>query len=316
MTVGIYVGNGKVALAMADSRVTMGPRQTDTAQKLTTYYGTNIHGVLFGAGRADILSAANNCLQANATSAESVSGLAECIRANWHGSQERIVTSYCDNERRNIEARAHAFGGDEASRKDFILGETRKLIEAVHQSDHDSQSDLILVGYDKSLKGVRAQGIRKNHIEQIEDLTYVIGSGTDGAHLFLTMERQGLDMSRFTEQELLLMISKGYAGANLNQGVGGQASLARINETGVEMMTDTKTILVQNIGAVYSAGLFPYSMARFAMGTILRKDADLELLVKQVAEQTSIDAQLLKTIGLDARELLTLANRKRHQITA
>ena len=60
-----------------------------------------------------------------------------------------------------------------------------------------------------------------NHLE--------IGSGSDGANLYLATRLQGIDTTHLSPEQLAFFVLNAYATSTVNQGVGGSPKLARVS---------------------------------------------------------------------------------------
>ena len=135
----------------------------------------------------------------------------------------------------------------------FIKRELVQIRKSFERNKRETASYFILVAYDQQSNKARIFYI--NSQRQIEDPKghQEIGSGMDGANLYLVSKLQGTDTRKLSEIELAFYVVNAYSLSTVNQGVGGTPRIARISKNGCNMLPTERTIALTNLSGAYLA---------------------------------------------------------------
>lgn len=259
MTVGISLTNGDVAYVITDSRVsTSSGRQSDSVNKMGEFKNKNYHGVIYGTGDAnDVLSILKNLSPAESSSKKlsSLEDLVQNIRHSYRKDAVEARKRYLAIARDEIETKAIIL--PEKDREEFVQGQTAKALEDYEKAKKDQEgTGFMVVGYDKTKKngsrirqfGIGINGYRENFSDHAE-----IGSGSDGANIYLFSKLQGIDIKTLNPEDVLFFVLNAYSLSTINQGVGGKPKIAQIEKKDRLILPKEKTLALVNLSGAYMA---------------------------------------------------------------
>ncbi len=307
MTIGIAFTNGLEAVVVTDSRVSGSGRQSDSVDKVGILEGERYAGVVFGAGSANVVYSVIRNL-------EDFSGKAldECVAAIGRfllegvDEEVRAPLVQCDK----IITTKAALIQDDSKRKEYIEKETEKAqqgVEQIFREGTHTKTSLILVAYDKNSRKLRRFSIStfgslEAHFPHIE-----IGSGSDGANMYLTTALQGLDNRTLGTNELVFFALNAHSLATINEGVGGTPNIVVVGQEGVKTLPDEKVIVLTNVSGAYMAREIETRTARELFSSIVNaQNPDY----KRVAEVVGVSETTLRSMAIPYGTWQERANRK------
>jgi hypothetical protein len=296
MTVGIAFTNGLEAIAITDSRASGSSRQTDSVNKMGDFSEEKYAGVVFGTGSASLVEGVIGNL--NGFSAENLDKFVKSVHKNYKGRIDHLDDLYLAAMLVEIEKKAHLIENED-EKKQFTRQELSKVMSEYDKSKNrfENITNFLLVGYDKEKCKVRlftldpfiSQELNSNHIE--------MGSGTDGANLYLGTKLQGIDSTKLELADLTFFALNAYATSTVNKGVGGTPKIARISKDGCEILPVEKAIALANLSGAYLSE-FPASVLSHE-STRMRFKEILDCAKPKYAK-------IAKEIGLNENTLRTM----------
>ncbi|MBI5001954.1 hypothetical protein HZC31_01065 [Candidatus Woesearchaeota archaeon] len=253
MTVGISLTNGKEAIVIADSRVSAAGRQSDSANKLDTFSCNNYAGVLFGAGYGNLVLGVLKSL-----SSFKGGSLDQFIEVVVRDHQQRVRNadcSYLEYVKGEIQKKAEVIADEEQKRR-FIYEEQHKAMENYARNKQVADTIFTVVAYDQQADKVRLFSINEASAMQNFQDHSEIGSGADGAHMYLSTKLQGVDTTQLPLQDLIFFALNAYNQATVNQGVGGTPKIAVVSKQGIKVLEYERTVALANLSGACLSG-FP-----------------------------------------------------------
>ncbi|MBS3103288.1 hypothetical protein J4458_07635 [Candidatus Woesearchaeota archaeon] len=255
MTVGIYLSNGLEAAIITDSRASGWGRQSDSnVDKMGTFSRKDYHGVIFGTGGSNLVLEVINNLQRNIGKT-----LDEFANSTFIAYKKVIDSSDEDWTRIEREHIAKKLGliANEGERKQYEQQAVRESTQKfdAYKQDTRNMTFFIIVAYDKKAKKVRQMRIDPFNVIGLSLSHYEIGSGSDGANIYLATKLQGVNDSELKASDLAFFAFNAYALATVNQGVGGTPKFAPVSKSGVRTMPQETTIALANLSGAYMSEL-------------------------------------------------------------
>jgi hypothetical protein len=310
MTVGIAFTNGLEAIAVTDSRVSGSGRQSDSVNKMGDFSGGKYSGVIFGTGSANLIEGVIRNLKSHSAN-PNLDAFVAAVHKNYKEKVDCFDNSYLDSMKIETEKKAKVIEGKE-EKKQFSEQKLRELIRDYENKKHDleNMTHFALVGYDDVKEKIRAFRldpflnieINNNHVE--------IGSGGDGANMYLSTKLQGVDSNQLTPADLAFFALNAYSTATVNQGVGGTPKIARISKEGCRIIPIEKTIALANLSGAYLSefpgSAFNKEITRETFKLILDNKADYG----KIAAELGLSENALKTNYIPYSSWQERANRK------
>lgn len=309
MTVGIAFTNGLEAIAVTDSRASGAGRQTDSVNKMGDFHNGKYAGVVFGTGSANLIEGVIKKL--SGFSAKNLDEFVEAVHRGYKGRIDKYDNSYLASMFAEIEKKAHLIG-NQAERKQFTK---RKVAELMQNYDRSKRSEnptyFVLIGYDQKKGKVRlfnldmftSSEVCVNHME--------IGSGADGANLYLGTKLPGVDSTKLTLADLTFFALNAYAAATINQGVGGTPKIARISQHGCEIVPEEKTVTLANLSGAYLSEFPGLALNHGSTRAIFKEILDsANPRYDLIAQEVGLSEDALKTIYIPSSSWQERANRK------
>lgn len=259
MTVIIASANAKEGVMLSDRQSTMGWRVANSAEKARSFTSDAYHGVLAGAGHANITAYARQQIQQLTDEQPSlerfVTGLGEEI--------QDIATQVADEE---IAARVRS-----AKKRSEILGADAEgfLRQELHgiQAQYDAIREeaagvhMLVMGWDTHNHAVRRWDLNNRMTREFFlNVGMIAGSGSDGAHNYLA--EKTLNFEKATMEEMIWETVAAHARSTMNTGVGGTPGVQLVTQQGVRTLNRAQQVCLANIAGIYSAELFPQLVSR------------------------------------------------------
>ena len=308
MSVGIAFTNGLEAIAITDSRASGSGRQTDSVDKMGEFHGDKYVGVVFGTGIGNLIEGVIRNL--SGFSAENLDGFVELVHKDYKDRLDNYDNSYLASMIVEIEKKARLIE-NEKERKQFTKQKVSEVMQKYDKSKSEWATYFVLIGYDNEKGRVRLftfdQFInyeeRTNHRE--------IGSGADGANLYLSTKLQGVDSSKLGLADLAFFALNAYATSTVNQGVGGTPKIARISREGCEIIPAEKTVVLVNLSGAYlsefNASVLDHELIRSRFEEILDCDHPE---YKIMAQEVGLSEDTLRTTYIPLSSWQERANRR------
>lgn len=302
MTVGIFITNRQEAYAIADSQVSASGRESNSYEKIGIVEADQYHGVIFGAGSANIFDSIVKNLD-QFKDKKTLDDYIAAIHNKLKEGADKFDRQFIASHENDIQKKAEAIA-DPEERKQYIQAETQKLMQT-YENMKGNTSLFNIVAYDKDAKGVRAFSVSSyGHDEMFVDHTE-IGSGTDGAHFYLATKLQGVNVEKLKSADLLFFLINAYSYANVNSGVGGTPKIGKIYSEEIKTLSQEGTKLVTNISGAYLAELISLQKAREVCEMV---DSEKEGSV--VVEGLDVDPSMLTDILIPFSHWQERANKK------
>jgi hypothetical protein len=252
MTVGIAFTNGLEAIVIADTRLSGWGRQ-DSINKMGEFTAPGFNGVVIGAGNANVIEGVIKNL--GSIKSHDVDGYVKGIYDSFQRILNFSDADYLAQQKKEIKKQSFVFDGKK--RKEFVNHESRALIGGYrrHTTDVSGQSELLAVVFDKEKKKVRQfTGGNVVYSELFLD-HYEIGSGRDGANMYLVSKLPGIDITKLGTQDLAYFALNAHGLSTLNIGVGWTPKIAHVSETGNKIIDPLRTRVLVNLSGAYLAEL-------------------------------------------------------------
>ncbi len=307
MTVGIAFTNGLEAIAITDSRSSgYNYRQSDSVNKMGDFHNDNYCGVVFGAGNGNLIAGVITNLDGFA--ADNLDDYVELVHRNYKARCDKDDISALAASKIEIEKKAKLIESEE-ERNQFIRGQVNEAIQNYNNEKRNTETTFILIGYDNKKGKIRlfyldpltSREASLNHLE--------IGSGYDGANLYLGTKLQGVDSSKLDLADLAFFVLNAYATSTVNQGVGGTPKIARISKDGCEIVPPEKSVVLANLSGAYlsESPALTHESTRRRFKEILDGD---DPNYKQIAQEVGLGEDTLKTTYIPYSSWQERANRR------
>lgn len=284
MTVGITFTNGLEAIVITDSRVSELSRESDSASKMGMFKKDSYHGIVFGSGSA--VSVLSIIEELDVVDGNSVEDYAAALHEKLHSHEKKILNLNLQVEHEHIHRKAQLIL-DEKARAQFIEQEIGKLMQGYEKYRNDSpnlQTNLVITAY--AAERVRLFSINRIQWEERFDAHGEIGSGTDGANLYLGAALQGINTKMLTAGELLFYVVNAYSYATLNIGVGGTPKIAHFSQRSSRILPVEQTRLLTNISSAYTSRytptLTPQRMKKYCTDILAGQNVSLSHLAQML----------------------------------
>ncbi len=311
MTVGISLTNGKEAIVIADSRSTAsnGGRQSDSAEKILQYKGSLYYGFLLEAGVANHTMA--TYARMKGSSYDSLDLLVDAVKASHAEVLDRQDADYILSNKKEIDKRATAIS-DEHARAQYVTQEVERLMRDLRErkkEDPGFSSCFAAVSYDKNTERVRSFWINENVATEVHMPYVMLGSGTDGAHLYFTAKLQGIKQNRLSIQDICFHVVNAYCYATLNAGVGGTPVVGVITADGIKLVDDKRAIAAVNISGAYLAEGHDALTRKKAIEYLAEVLQDKKPQYKEIARELGLNVEALTTLVIPYSSWQEQANR-------
>jgi hypothetical protein len=305
MTVGIVLSNGEEAIAITDSRVSGSGRQSDSANKMCQFSGKNYKGVSFGTGNGDSIQGLFSDVRGS--SPETLEQFLGEVHQKFRLRQDKVDAVYLASLREEI-AKAAQLIVDPVDRKKAVDGKTREILGQWEKTKLDDGNGFLFSAYDNDAGKVRVFSM--NGISYGESFMdhFEIGSGSDGANLYLSTRLQGLNVSKLSLEDLAFFALQAHATSTINRGVGGTPKIAVVSKEGAILGPD-KTVALVNLSGAYlaeHAHTLKSTDVRQAIKGILENDIPN---YKSVARKLGVDAKTLTNVCIPYSSWQEASNR-------
>jgi hypothetical protein len=297
MTIGIVFSNGQEAITISDSRGTQYGRQSDAFVKAGVFETHDYKGLVFGAGDGEALNLVVNRLgKLHKPSLDEYCN--EVFDALYKGIIDPLNEHWIASQKREIQKEASAFG-DEDKKRDYIGKRTEELIGAYrqHKNAPENSTQLVMAAYDLAQECVRVFFLSPSYMSEKGLAHLEIGSGTDGAHAYMSSSLHGLNTKELELEALLFFAINAYTSAHLNQGVGGTPNVHIIDRQGVVVLELNRVNAMANLSAAY--------MSEIREG-VLTRERMLQYLNWLLFEDKPKFGVIGKVIGMPKDNLTTL----------
>jgi len=326
MTVGISLTHGKrlEAIVITDSRASSSVRHSDSVNKIGCFESDNYNGVIFGSGNANHVEGIIKTLDYIA--APDLNDFVKKIQLNHAERVNSLDKSVLDVQKSEIAKKASLLLPDmkyfnfdkdlahipESERQNFMAQFARMIqqkydqfveneIKSVMQryDNHKQQngSTFILVAYDKKSNVIRQWQIDEVTTNELFSDHIEIGSGSDGANMYLATSLQGINpASQLNTDDLLLFTLNAYNSSTMNHGVGGRPKIYRVSKDGNYLFPDEETNVLVNLSGAYLSKFDEENLT-----TKLTKE-----LISHVISEHKNYGNISKCLGLNVDTLKTL----------
>lgn len=252
MTVGISFTNGVEAVVIADARASGQGRESDSVEKLSVFSSDNYHGALFGSGDGNRITSILKNL--NAYSGDTLESYVGDILSKYTKECDFFDNEIINESKKQILKRSSVFVNDE-SKSRFVEEEIRNFLNNFSEHKKSDKTNFILVGYDKKNGFIDQYYLQQDYVSKVSHYHLEIGSGRDGASLYLASKLPGVVVSDLQLNQLMFYAINAYSKATVNQGVGGTPKICMIDKNKSEVLSYNKCITLGNISGVYLAEL-------------------------------------------------------------
>jgi hypothetical protein len=291
MTVGIGITNNLEAIAITDSRASGYGRQSDSANKSAIFSNSECHGVIFGSGVGNIIEMVLRKVSTNdQEKLDELSKRINELQREEIQSYHRSVLSY---KSQDIKRKSEEIT-DEQTRKEL---RTQKELELLREYDERKgmySADFILMAYDKVSKRIRTITITEDVRDEYFSSHIEMGSGRDGADLYMRTKLQGIEPVSLKTEQLLFYALNAFSTSTINSGVGGTPKIVRINENGSSVIEIPKTIALANLSGAYLSELNPKKLTKKRVISNIKK-----ILNNTTPDYTGVSSD----IGIDHKTL-------------
>lgn len=284
MTVGITVNNGREAVVVTDSRVSGHGRQSDSVDKMGVFIRPDYWGVIFATGRADYIEGVIR--HVDTFQGDDWPSLVRDVQKNYNDRAKKDLEAARENGKRKIAFEAEVYTESD-KKEEFVRTQTIGLLNDVGRFRKCviDPTVFVAVGFDKKSKRVYQHGFNWYESNEGDSAHHEIGSGADGANMYLSTKLQGLEPGKLERPELVFYGLNAYANATVNEGVGGTPKIACIGEQGCTVLPVRMTSLLANLSGAYlseyNSGVLTIDSMRELFANIIgRRKADPHLLRK------------------------------------
>ncbi len=250
MTVGIAFTNGLEAIVITDSRASGCNREGDSVNKIGIFCSEKYAGVVFGAGSRNLVEGVIRNLED--VSADNLDKFVEKVYDSYKDRLDGYEVINLASLRSEIKKKGQLIEKEE-EREQFIKQKIYDLMQEYdkYKQAKENRTDFVLLGYDKVKEKIRlfileplARGeLGTDHTE--------IGSGAEGANIYLSTKLQGVDSTKLRLADLAFFALNAFSMSTIYQGVGGTPKIAKISKNGCEIIPDEKTIVLANLSCAY-----------------------------------------------------------------
>ena len=275
MTVGIAFTNGLEAIVVTDSRTSGWGRQSDSVNKMGNFSANNYSGVVFGSGSANQIERVLQNL--GVFHVDKFDDYVSKVHQFHKSVLDMNDQNYLDSLRIEIEKKAVLIQNPD-ERTGFIR---QSISDAMKDYDNgkrnkDNVAYLVAVAFDNERSKIRMYAMDPFTAWEVNSYHMEIGSGSDGANIYLATKLQGVDSTQLSVADLLFFTLNAYSTATVNQGVGGTPKIARISKEGCTIINPERTIALANMSGAYLSE-FPVSVhdrasMRLKFGLVLSSD--------------------------------------------
>jgi hypothetical protein len=307
MTVGIALTNGLEAIVITDSRVSGSGRESDSIKKMGEFSSKNYHGVIFGTGRVDsILGIIKNLGSVSEDNLDKYVLALHTLYKNNMDSEEKIYFASIKDE---INRKSSLIENPE-EREHYVRRETTRVIENYDKSKRE-EGFLAIVAYDKEKGKIRQFTFGSSSVHEQFNDHMEIGSGSDGANLYISNKLQGVDTSKLKTTDLAFFALNAYSSSTLNQGVGGTPIIAMVSARGCDVLPPEKINTLGNISGAY---LSEYPSAELDLNStrrVFHLVMDLNKVVNygNLAEKIGLNEETLTKMYIPYKSWQETANR-------
>jgi hypothetical protein len=307
MTVGIALTNGLEAIIITDSRVSSGTgRESDSVKKMGEFYSENYTGVIFGTGRVNLVLGIIKNL--NFVSAESIDGYVLALH-DLHKNNAGKIEDLSLKASKAIIVKKSGLIDNEEERNHYIRKKTSELIDHFERTKEE-EGYVAVVAYDKQKEKIRLFIVNSHSVQEQFSDHLEIGSGNDGANLYLANKLQGVDTSRLKINDLTFFALNAYASSTINSGVGGTPIIALVSVKGCDVLSDKKINTLGNISGAY---LSEYPGSGLDLDTTRRIFGDVlngaNFKYSEIAKKIGLNTHTLKATYIPYKSWQETANR-------
>jgi hypothetical protein len=255
------------------------------------FSGESYQGVSFGAGRGDRILGLFNDIRG--TSPANLEQFLSEVHQKFRSRQDKIDEVYLASLREEI-AKAVQLITSPEERKKAIDVKTKEILHQWEKSKLDDDDAFLFSAYDKNAGRVRVFSMNGISYGEAFSDHFEIGSGADGANLYLSTRLQGLDVSRLPLEDLAFFALNAHATSTINRGVGGTPKIAIVSKEG-KILSPSQTVALVNISGAY--------LAEYAASN--RKTVRDEMKGILTVERPGYEAIAMR-LGIDKTTLTTL----------
>ena len=327
MTVGISFSQGQrlEAIVITDSRVSHSGRQSDSVNKAGEFSAENYHGVVFGSGNGNLIEGViRNLGELESPTLENyVSGIHSAHKLR----QDNTDQSYLISNSAEIKKKAslllprtqldtirqtskqmpeeqreqfiqHQMMALQQKYDQFIEQENKAAMQNYDQFKRESSTGFIVVAFDKDKGKIRQWHIGQNTYQELFMDHIEIGSGFDGANMYLAANLQGIGLgTELNTADLSFFALNAYNSSSINQGVGGTPRIISISGEGNSSLQDHQINAFVNLSGAY--------LSRFSEEELTHKKTR-EYMQAMLKEKEGIYNKVAKTLDLNVGALQTL----------
>ena len=252
MTVGISFTNELEAIVIADSRISGSGRHSDSFNKMVSFKDkkNNYHGEIFGTGSAD--AAESIFRNPEDFSGETLDDYVASIHQKLKTRSDEFAERHFKNENKKIQNKALLID-DEKQRKEFIENETARALRKYEDFTEQNKTSFIIVAYDVQKNKIRNFGVSIHNYYEIFLQHTEVGSGSDGANMYLSTKLQGIETKKLKTADLIFYATNAYSMATVNEGVGGMPKMVLIRKEGNIPLSLEKTAALTNLSGAHLA---------------------------------------------------------------
>jgi hypothetical protein len=306
MTVGIALTNGLEAIIITDSRASGFGRESDSIRKMGEFLNDNYFGVIFGTGDADsILGIIKNLAL---ITEEDLDRYVLTLQSIYKNNFDKEKNQYFASIKDQINQKASLIENAE-EKEHYVRKEINKIIESYEQSKRQ-EGFLAILAYDKQKKKIRKHTISSSYVHENYSDHIEIGSGSDGANLYLSNKLQGVEASKLKINDLLFFALNSYSSSTVNIGVGGTPIIARVSEEGCDFLSAENINTIGNVSGAYLSE-YPNSHLNFNSTRKILNDImngnNLDFI--KIAKNIGLNEQTLKNTYIPYKSWQETANR-------
>ena len=328
MTVGISLSQGKrlEAIVITDSRGSQSGRQSDSANKMGRFSSDAYHGVIFGSGQGNYIEAVlKNLHEFKGNDLDVyVDEISDGHRKRMTDDEKKYFKSQKEealkkasllltDENRDLMRENVNLMSDEQRENfmnqqqmmcqqkydQFIEQEIRTIMQRYDQLKQENMTSFVLVAYDTRYEKIRQFHIGHSGQNELFMDHIEIGSGFDGANMYLAANLQGIGQDiDLDTTDLMFFAMNAYNSSSINQGVGGTPKLIKIDAASNTTFPNDQVAAIMNVSGAY--------LSRFDEKSISHRKTR-EYIKGILSENKGIYAKIGRSIGLSAESLKTMA---------
>jgi len=218
-----------------------------------------------------------------------------------------------ESARKEIKKKSLLFT-DPKERSDFVSQERSGALQKYDSGKKDDETMLLIAVYDFERKRIVTNGIWNYTFTEVEAPHIEIGSGRDGANMYLSTKTQGLSADKLGIDELVFYVLNAHAMSTVNVGVGGTPNIVLINEKKSTVLSHEETSILTNLSGAYMAEIIPREkMEDFVKKSLSKKTGYTKKIefCKNVAKELDVTVNTLTSATIPAGVWQERANHKR-----